>query len=141
MLSIFYTVCRQAGENDMTADAMQRLFLNMETLVKEYRESANAELRDLGLRSAEILCLQTLMYHPDGLSVIELAGASERDKAQISRTMKSLNSRGYVQENPADAARQRKIRWQLSDLGQKVTWSMLEKNAGTWEQFRDQLQS
>ena len=111
----------------MTADAMQRLFLNMETLVKEYRESANAELRDLGLRSAEILCLQTLMYHPDGLSVIELAGASERDKAQISRTMKSLNSRGYVQENPADAARQRKVRWQLSDLGQKVTWSMLAK--------------
>ncbi len=110
MLNIFYTVCRQAGENDMTADAMQRLFLNMETLVKEYRESANAELRDLGLRSAEILCLQTLMYHPDGLSVIELAGASERDKAQISRTMKSLNSRGYVQENPADAARQRKVR-------------------------------
>ncbi len=55
--------------------------------------------------------------------------------------MKSLNSRGYVQENPADAARQRKVRWQLSDLGQKVTWSMLEKNAGTWEQFRDQLQS
>lgn len=125
----------------MTADAMQRLFLNMENLVKEYRESANAELKDLGLRGAEIVCLQTLMYHPDGLSVNDLAGASERDKAQISRTMKSLSMKGYVQENPADSQRRRKIRWQLSGLGRQVSLSMLEKNTGTWEHFMEQLQS
>lgn len=77
----------------MTADALQRLFLTMENLVKEYRESANAQLSDLDLRGAEIVCLQTLMYHPDGLSVSDLAGASERDKAQISRTMKSLSKK------------------------------------------------
>ncbi len=37
----------------MTADALQRLFLTMENLVKEYRESANAQLSDLDLRGAD----------------------------------------------------------------------------------------
>lgn len=98
----------------MTADALQRLFLTMENLVKEYRESANAQLSDLDLRGAEIVCLQTLMYHPDGLSVSDLAGASERDKAQISRTMKSLSKKAMSgksggcrppAENPVAAVR------------------------------------
>ena len=125
----------------MTADALQRLFLTMENLVKEYRESANAQLSDLDLRGAEIVCLQTLMYHPDGLSISDLAGASARDKAQISRTMKSLSKKGYVRENPEDAGRQRKIRWQLSDLGEQTARGMLEKNAATWEDFSQRLRS
>lgn len=125
----------------MTADALQRLFLTMENLVKEYRESANAQLSDLDLRGAEIVCLQTLMYHPDGLSISDLAGASERDKAQISRTMKSLSKKGYVRENPEDAGRQRKIRWQLSGLGEQTARGMLEKNAATWEDFSQRLRS
>lgn len=124
---------------DTSAGTLQRMFLNMENLVKEYREFANAELSELGLRPAEIVCLQTLLYHPEGLSVNELAGASERDKAQISRTLRVLEEKGYVVENPEDVHKQRKKRWQLSGTGHQVSMEMLEKNAPIWQEFEARL--
>ena len=121
------------------ADTLQRMFLDMETLVKEYRETANAELAGMGLRPAEIVCLQTLLYHPQGLSVNELAGTCERDKAQISRTVRDLGRRGYLVENPEDAHRQRKKRWQLSAAGRSLSREMLQKNAAVWQEFETRL--
>jgi DNA-binding MarR family transcriptional regulator len=115
------------------------MFLDLENLVKQYRTASNAALHDLGLKSAEIVCLQTLMYYPDGLSAANLCSAADRDKAQISRTLKSLMSKGYIQENPSDVMRRRKKRWILTDAGKLLSEQMLDKNSTTLKAMEEEM--
>ena len=123
----------------MTARESQEMFLKFENMVKEYRQNANARLSEMDLKGAEILCLQTLMYYPEGLSAASLSNCVDRDKAQISRTLRELHAKGYIECNPEDGARLRKKRWQLTDKGMEVCESILAKSSDIWKDFSVQL--
>lgn len=122
-----------------TTKDLQRLFLNLEMLTRQYRDLSNAIYKDLGLKAAEIVVLQTLLYYPDGLSASKLCLESDRDKAQISRTLHVLENKGYITENPLDSERQRKKRWTLTGKGLEVSESMLTRSSDLYSRMADDI--
>ena len=118
-----------------TARDMQYAFLKFENMVKEYRHSANDRLRALDLKGAEIVCLQTLMYYADGLTAASLSSYADRDKAQISRTLRTLDAKGYITCNPADSKRLRKRRWVLTEAGKTMCSRILDASGDLWKEF------
>lgn len=114
---------------------LQYAFLKFENMVKEYRHNANARMRSLNLKGAEIVCLQTLMYYGDGLTAASLSNYADRDKAQISRTLHSLDEKGYITCNPDDSKRLRRRRWILTERGEAVCNQILDESSDLWKEF------
>lgn len=56
----------------------------------------SAEVNDLGLKGAHVMCMFYLKQHPDGLTSSQLCALCAEDKAAVSRTVSFLRSQGYV---------------------------------------------
>ncbi len=55
-----------------------------------------AEMTEWGLKGTHVMCLFFLRRHPDGLTAAELCRLCGEDKAAISRTLATLQERGYL---------------------------------------------
>lgn len=56
----------------------------------------SAEVTDLGLKGAHVMCMFYLKQHPEGLTASQLCSLCAEDKAAISRTVSFLKNEGYV---------------------------------------------
>ena len=55
-----------------------------------------AEVTDLGLKGAHVMCMFYLKQHPEGLTASQLCSLCAEDKAAISRTVSFLKDRAYI---------------------------------------------
>ena len=72
-----------------------------------------------GLGSTHTVCLRKLYSAESGLTRTQLADECEMDKAQITRVVSELKSKGYVCESDDRTAYRRKIR--LTEQGRLIT--------------------
>ncbi len=56
----------------------------------------SAEMTELGLKGTHVMCLFFLHRNPDGLTAAQLCRLCAEDKAAISRTLATLQERGYI---------------------------------------------
>ncbi len=57
----------------------------------------SAEMTEFGLKGTHVMCVFFLYHHPEGLTAAELCQLCAEDKAAISRTLATLQSKGYIQ--------------------------------------------
>ena len=72
-----------------------------------------------GLTSTHTVCLRQLYDNPDGLTKSEMAEGCEMDKAQITRIMTELISKGYAESDSLRKAYNRKFF--LTEVGRQIT--------------------
>lgn len=82
------------------------------------------EIKAYGLKSIHIMCCYYLYKNIDGLQANELVKLTLEDKAAISRAIKQLQKKGYVEYNP----NVRNAIIKLTDLGIKLSKEILEKS-------------
>ena len=56
----------------------------------------SAEVTDMGLKGAHVMCMFYLKQHPEGLTASQLCALCAEDKAAVSRTVSFLKNEGYV---------------------------------------------
>lgn len=72
------------------------IWIQMKAILRSARQVINAELASLNLTGAEGDILFHLLSASDGLSQEKLAECLDIDKAAVSRTVNSLDRKGYV---------------------------------------------
>ena len=73
-----------------------------------------------GLTGAHTLCLRHLYNHPEGLTRTKIVRLCDIDKAQVSRVINELCSKGYVIETENENINYRK-RLNLTPMGKDTT--------------------
>jgi len=56
----------------------------------------SAEMTELGLKGTHVMCLFYLHHNPQGLTAAQLCQLCAEDKAAISRTLVTLQEKGYI---------------------------------------------
>lgn len=56
----------------------------------------SAEMTEFGLKGTHVMCLFFLHHNPDGLTAAQLCQLCAEDKAAISRTVATLQAKGFV---------------------------------------------
>lgn len=56
----------------------------------------SAEMTELGLKGTHVMCLFFLRRNPEGLTAAQLCQLCAEDKAAISRTLMTLQEKGYL---------------------------------------------
>lgn len=83
---------------------MENIFENFTITVlklnKLVQKIKNCEMQEYGLKTIHVMCGYYLNAHPDGLTAAELVKLTLEDKAAISRALKTLKEKGYVDYNP-----------------------------------------
>jgi len=74
------------------------------------------EMTEFDLRGTHAMCMYFLQRHPEGLTASQLAQLCAEDKAAISRTLVTLQDRGYIRTG------ERKYRFplQLTEAGKAI---------------------
>lgn len=77
------------------------------------------EMEKFGLKGPHVQCLLALNKYPDGLTVSQLCGQCEKDKAAISRTVAELETENMVVRHTNNGNRYRAV-LQLTPLGKEA---------------------
>lgn len=56
----------------------------------------SAEMTEFGLKGTHVMCIFFLHHNPEGLTAAQLCQLCAEDKAAISRTLATLQSKGYL---------------------------------------------
>jgi len=74
------------------------------------------EMTEFGLKGTHMMCLFFLHQNPDGLTAAQLCHLCAEDKAAISRTLATLQMKGYI----LSRGRRYRAALQLTEKGQQV---------------------
>ena len=74
-------------------------FLTGITMCYKYiQRIKNAEMTEFGLKGTHVACMFYLNHNPEGLTAAQLCSLCAEDKASISRTVRDLRQKGYIEE-------------------------------------------
>ena len=100
--------------------------LALSEMTSSWNKIASEELKPYGLKGSCIVYLIALYKISDGLTAANLCEMCNRDKAEVSRAIKSLESKGFVvRQNTTVSGYRAKIT--LTDEGKKITAELREK--------------
>ena len=85
-----------------------------------------AEIQEYGLKAVHVMCLYLLYRSPQGLSSVELVEQTGEDKAAISRALKQLREKSFVEPVPEKLARSYKNPAILTPAGVQVASEITE---------------
>lgn len=74
------------------------------------------EMTEFGLRGTHVMCLFFLHHNPEGLTAAQLCQLCSEDKAAISRTISTLQERGYIRSG----GKKYRALLQLTDSGAEL---------------------
>lgn len=77
----------------------------------------SAEVTELGLKGAHVMCMFYLNQHPEGLTASQLCALCAEDKAAVSRTVSFLKREGYV---CSEGPRNYRVLLRLTPAGQSI---------------------
>ena len=83
---------------------MENIFENFTITIlklnKLVQKIKNYEMQEYGLKTIHVMCAYYLNNHPEGLTASELTKLTLEDKAAISRALKTLQEKGYINYDP-----------------------------------------
>jgi len=122
--------------------------LGLSELMSSWNKIAADEMKPFGLKGTYVIYLIALYKHPEGLTSANLSEMCNRDKAEVSRAIKALESKGLiVRENTTVNSYRAKIT--LTEQGRESTTAIRERiklavekgGAGLSEEERDNFYS
>lgn len=122
--------------------------LGLSELMSSWNKIAADEMKPFGLKGTYVIYLIALYKHPEGLTSANLSEMCNRDKAEVSRAIKALESKGLiVRENTTVNGYRAKIT--LTEQGRESTTAIRERiklavekgGAGLSEEERDNFYS
>ena len=100
----------------MEEDRFDRFYSTLCCALKSIQKLKTKYMQSFGLSSAHTMCLRHLHAAPEGLTRTKLAKLCDIDKAQVSRIVNELCSKGYITEPDSENINYRK-RLKLTPLG------------------------
>lgn len=97
-------------------DRFQSFVTGITECYKHIQRIKSAEMTELGLKGTHVMCLFFLHRHPEGLTAAQLCRLCAEDKAAISRTLATLQTRGYI----ATGEKRYRAALSLTDEGTQV---------------------
>ena len=104
------------GGINLEADRFDKFYSTTCSILKSIQKLKSKYMMHYGLSSAHTMCLRHLYNSPEGLARTKLANLCDIDKAQISRIVNELCSKGYITEPESENGNYRK-RLKLTALG------------------------
>jgi DNA-binding MarR family transcriptional regulator len=104
------------GGIDMQDSGFDRFYSTLCCTLKSVQKLKAKYMSPYGLSSSHTMCLRHLYAAPEGLTRTRLAKLCDIDKAQISRIVSELCSKGYITEPDSENINYRK-RLKLTALG------------------------
>lgn len=104
------------GGIDLEDDRFDRFYSATCCALKSIQKLKSKYMAHYGLSSAHTMCLRHLDSAPEGLTRTKLAKLCDIDKAQVSRIVNELCSKGYITEPDSENINYRK-RLKLTPLG------------------------
>ncbi len=97
--------------------------INILKLNKLVQKIKNYEMREYDLKTIHVMCAYFLYHYPQGLTASELVRLTLEDKAAISRALKTMQDKGFIQydNNKYNAP------IQLTDDGRKLALAIGDK--------------
>ena len=100
--------------------------LGLSEIMSSWNKIATDELKPFGLKGTCVIYLIAMYKHPEGLTAANLSEMCNRDKAEVSRAIKTLESKNFiVRENVTVNGYRAKIT--LTDEGYCVTTTVRER--------------
>ncbi|MBP3369292.1 MAG: winged helix-turn-helix transcriptional regulator [Clostridia bacterium] len=100
----------------MEQDRFDKFYSMTYCALKSIQKLKSKHMAHYGLTSAHTMCLRHLNAYPEGLTRTKLAKLCDIDKAQVSRIVSELCSKGYITEPDSENINYRK-RLKLTALG------------------------
>ena len=97
----------------------------LEGMSSSWSKIATEELKPFGLKGAYVLYLIALFKHEEGLTAANLCEMCNKDKADVSRGIKALESKGMVARETTENKYRAKIT--LTELGKLTTKTLRER--------------
>lgn len=91
-----------------------------------WNKIASDELKPLGLKGGYILYLIALYKHEDGLTATQLCDMCGRDKAEVSRAVSAMLSKGLV-DRVNTTVNGYRANIMLTDYGREITFALRER--------------
>lgn len=95
-------------------------------MTSSWNKIASDELKPYGLKGSCIIYLIALFKIPEGLTAAKLCEMCNRDKAEVSRSIKSLEDNGFVTRTNTTVSGYR-ANITLTDKGRKITFELRER--------------
>lgn len=105
----------------MTQDRFELFDVSVSLICKSIQKLKNEKVLPYGLKSSHVLFLVQLGKSENGLTAGELSASGHVDKAQISRVISELISKGYVSRQSVYQGQKYRNRLTLTEAGQRVT--------------------
>lgn len=103
----------------MDQDRFDKFYYHSSCALKSIQKLKNKAMLPFGLASAHTMCLRHLYNAPEGLTRTRLTHLCDIDKAQVSRVINELCSRGYVIEKEDESINYKK-RLRLTPMGKEI---------------------
>ena len=103
----------------MEQDRFDKFYYHSSCALKSIQKLKNKAMLPFGLASAHTMCLRHLYNSPEGLTRTRLTHLCDIDKAQVSRVINELSSRGYVIETEDESINYKK-RLKLTPMGKGI---------------------
>lgn len=119
-------------------ERFEKFSLAIVEISRFWHKIAGEELAKYGLKSSHITYLLTLYRYPEGLTAPKLAELCGRDKADVSRMLSILESKGLVRKESTGTSRYRGLLL-LTDEGKTVASALSEQAERAVERAGDGL--
>ena len=103
----------------MEQDRFDEFYYRATCALKSIQKLKNKAMLPFGLASAHTMCLRHLSSAPEGLTRTRLVHLCDIDKAQVSRVINELCSRGYVIEKEDESINYKKC-LRLTPMGKEI---------------------
>ena len=108
-------------------DRFEKFFLAIAEISRCWHKIAAEELSKYSLKSSHVTYLLTLARYPEGLTAPKLAELCGRDKADVSRTMATLEKKGLVVKEEVGASLYRGV-YRLTEEGLAAAGLIVDKS-------------
>jgi DNA-binding MarR family transcriptional regulator len=96
-------------------------------LYRCYHKIAAAAMEEYGLKGPHALYITLLYEYVDGLTAAQLTEMCNRDKADVSRALSTLEQKGFVQRQGNGGPKQYRVKLALTDQGKALAQQVKDK--------------
>lgn len=111
-------------------DRFQAFVAGITTCYRHIQKIKSMEMTELGLKGTHVMCIFFLHLNPEGLTATQLCRLCAEDKAAISRTIATLQGKGYI----ISGEKKYRAIIRLTDEGREIA-AKVEGLIGQWVNF------
>lgn len=115
----------------METNRFLMFYQSFDSVLKDIKKKETSYMSEYGLRSVHMGCLLRIKQNGGGMTVTELAKASNTDKALISRTIKELATDGFVTVTGKEDVKSYNKKYCLTEKSEKIT-SYIDEDIGAY---------